>query len=184
LAKKSKAKVAKPRKRKPDQRSRKSKKPKRRKLVRPKRYDARLEDGLRTLRETKSLAKASRKIGVPPGVLRRYALGTGTIERRNGRWLLKRDRRFRRMLVYSNGQRELVTVHNGKTASLIGSYMGAVRQFLETENIALLKSYQDQSFPDIQGKRHFFITSPNLLLRLDASGFEANDLPYEILKQP
>jgi len=43
-----------------------------------------------------------------------YALATGIAERRDGKWRFKRDRRFRQMPVYSDGQRVVITVHNGK----------------------------------------------------------------------
>lgn len=146
------------------------------------RYNPRLEQGLKEMRKGVSVALAARKIGVTPGVLRRYVVGTGTVQFRDGKRIFKRDRRFRRMPIYSDGRREIVTVHNSKTARLIGKYMSAVRQFFETENIELLAPFRGQSIPDISGKRYVFETRPNVLFRLDASGVEPFELVYSIMK--
>ncbi len=128
------------------------------------------------------MAEFARKIGATPAQLRSYAISTGTVERRDGKWHLKRYRRFRRMPLYSDGRRVVITVHNSKTARLIGKYMGTVRQFFETEDIELLAPFHGQSVPDISGKRYFFETRPNVLLRLDASGVEPFELVYAIVK--
>jgi len=149
---------------------------------RARRYDSRLEAGLKYMRNGDSLAEAARKIGATTAQLRSYAASTGIVERRGGKWHFKRDRRFRRMPIYSNGKRVVLTVHNSKTASQIGAYMRAVRLFFETEGITLLDPFQGKSVPDINGKRYPFETRPNVLLRLDASGIEPFELVYEIVK--
>jgi len=168
-------------KKRPPRRPGKTRKPQRSSPAR--RYDSRLEFGLKYIREGDSLAEAARKIGATPAKLRSYAAATGIVSRKDGKWHFKRDRRFRRMPVYSDGRRAVITVHNGKTASLIGSYMRAVRLFFDTENVHLLDPYRDQSVPDIAGKRYVFETRPNVLLRLDASGVEPFELVYEIVKR-
>jgi hypothetical protein len=182
MAKKPKKQSVKPPKRPARQRSRKAKKPRRRAST-PRRYDPRLEMGLKHMRDDGSLAEAAKKIGVTRAQLRSYAISTGIVERRSGKWHFKRDRRFRRMPIYANGQRLVITVHNSKTASQIGAYMRAVRLFFKTEDIALLAPFQDQSVPDIHGKRYIFETHPNVLFRLDASGIEPFEIAYEIVKR-
>jgi hypothetical protein len=151
--------------------------------ARARRYDSRLEFGLQYMRKGESLAEAASKIGVTPAKLRGYAVATGIVTRKDGVWHFKRDRRFRRMPLYSDGRRTVITVHNGRTASLIGSYMRAVRLFFATEDIHHLDPFRDQSAPDINGKRHVLETRPNVLLRLDASGIEPFELAYEIVKR-
>ena len=154
-----------------------------RRIVRARRYDPRLEFGLQYMREGNPLAEAARKIGVTPAHLRSYVTATGIATRKSGKWHFKRDRRFRRMPLYSDGRRIVITVHNGKTASLIGSYMRAVRLFFDTEDIHLLDPFREQSVPDANGKRYVFETRPNVLLRLDASGIEPFEITYEIVKR-
>lgn len=154
-----------------------------RRLVKTKRYDACLEFGIAYMRRGDTLAEAARKIGVTPTKLRSYAAASGIVTRKGGKWHFKRDRRFRRMPLYSDGRRVVITVHNGKTASLIGSYMRAVRLFFDTENIHLLDQFRDQSVRDVNGKRYVFEVRPNILLRLDASGVEPFELVYEIVKR-
>ena len=163
-------------------RSRRIKKPSRR-APKPRRYDPRLEMGLKHMRGGDSQAEAARKIGVIPTQLRAYVISTGLAERRDGKWHFKRDRRFRRMPLYADGKRVVVTVHNSKTASLIGAYMRAVRAFFESEDIELLTPFQDQSVPDVHGKRYVFESRPNVLFRLDASGIEPFEITYEIVKR-
>lgn len=154
-----------------------------RRSARAKRYDPRFEFGLKYMREGDALAEAARKIGVKPARLRSYIAATGIVTRKGGKWHFKRDRRFRRMPIYSDGRRAIITVHNGKTASLVGSYMRAVRLFFATEDIHQLDPFRDQSVPDISGKRYAFETRPNVLLRLDAAGVEPFELAYEIVKR-
>jgi len=148
----------------------------------PQRYDPRLEQGLRYMRSGDSLAAAARKMGTTPSRLRRYATKTGVVSRRDGKWVFKRDRRFRRMPLYTNGTRAVITVHNSTTAKRIGQYMNAVKRFFETEDVSLLAPFQGQSVPDVLGKRYVFETRPNVLFRLDASGVEPFELVYAIVK--
>jgi hypothetical protein len=154
-----------------------------RRAARPRRYDSRLELGLKYIRQGDALAEAARKIGVKPSQLRSYIAATGIVTRKGGKWLFKRDRRFRRMPIYSDGKRAIITVHNGKTSSLIGSYMRGVRVFFATEDIHELDPFRNQSVPDVNGKRYVFETRPNVLLRLDAAGIEPFELAYEIVKR-
>ncbi len=162
-------------------RSRKTSKKKQR-ISRVRRYSVTLESGLTYMREGQSLAQAAHKTGVTPSQLRRYAAGTGIVFRKDGKWRFKRDRRFRKMPVYSEGRHVVVTVHNGKTASLIGSYMRAVRMFFETEDLGQLDLFRGKSVRDVNGKRYVFETRPNVLFRLDAAGIEPFDLHYQIVK--
>jgi hypothetical protein len=161
----------------------KPKKRTKRSASRARRYDPRLEFGLKYMREGDSIAEAARKIGVTPAQLRSYAAATGIVTRKGSKWVFKRDRRFRRMPIYSDGNRSVITVHNGKTASIIGAYMRAVRLFFTTEDIHHLDPFRDRSVPDINGKRYVFETRPNVLFRLDASGVEPFELAYEIVKR-
>jgi hypothetical protein len=144
-------------------------------------YDPQLETGLTFMREGDSLAAAARKIAVTPGRLRRYVTGTGVVERKDGAWLFKRDRRFRRLAIYSDG-RELVATVSHKTSTRVGAYMNAVKQFLSTEDISLLAPFQGESVTDVKRKRYALETRPNVLFRLDAAGVEPFELVYAIVK--
>ena len=145
-------------------------------------YDARLEMGLKSMRLGDSLAAAARSVNVSPKRLRRYITAMGVVERRNEKWTFKRDRRFRRMPIYSDGERIVVTVPDLNAARLIGEYMGAVRRFFETEDIDLLAKFRGQSVRDVSRKRFVLETRPNTLFRLDASGVEPFELVYAIVK--
>ncbi|MGA7711199.1 MAG: hypothetical protein WCA81_04805 [Rhizomicrobium sp.] len=179
MAYKSKKSAQSPRKRRTRARKRKTQK---RRVLRTYRFNSRLEAGLRQMRNGASLSEAAGKIGVTASRLREYVRATGVVERKDGKWHFKRDRRFRRMPMYSDGKRIVITVHNSKTASLIGAYMRAVRLFFETEKTALLKPFHEKSVPDVNGKRYIFETRRNVLFRLDASGIEPFEFVYAIVK--
>jgi hypothetical protein len=158
-----------------------------RKQARPSRiteskYDARFEMGLKSMREGDSLAAAARKINVSAKRLRRYITATGVVERSERRWVFKRDRRFRRIPIYADGRRVVITVRDLKAAQLVGQYMSAVRQFLETENVDVLAPFRGQSVPDVLRRRYVFETRPNVFFRIDASGVEPFELVYTIVK--
>ena len=134
------------------------------------------------MRSGDTLAAAARKIGVSASELRRYVKRSGVVERRNGRWRFKRDRRFRRIPLYSSGRRIVIIVRNIKSAGRVGEYMNAVKQFLATENIDLLAPFEGRFIVDASGKHHAFETRPNVLFRLDASDIEPFELVYAIIK--
>jgi hypothetical protein len=134
------------------------------------------------MRAGDSLADAAKKISVKPKQLREYIRATGVADDRNGKWRFKRDRRFRRLPVFSNGESVVVTVADLKSARRVGEYMNVVRQFFETEDIGLLTPYQGKSVSDVSGKKYVFETRPNFLFKIDASGPEPFEIVYAIVK--
>jgi hypothetical protein len=86
MAKKTRKKSPKRRKSIAARRTRKPKKATRR--TNPaRRYDPRLEFGLKYMHEGDSLAEAARKIGVMPAQLRSYAAATGIVTRKGSKWV-------------------------------------------------------------------------------------------------
>jgi hypothetical protein len=124
--------------------------------------DARLQLGLRVLRQEGSLSSAAREAKISPERLRRVAIEKKLIERQGRRWAVRHDLP-RRMLLFSNGKELTVIVGDFDAASKIGRYMAAVRKFLRTNNPDGLGEFAGQSVTDVSGKTHVFETRRNTL---------------------
>lgn len=142
--------------------------------------DARLQRGLRILREVKDLLAAARAARTTPKRFAAFALKKGAIRKQGKRWIVTR-RLPRRMLVYSAGREVIVTVPNAASASLIGRYMAAVRQFLRTNKPDVLEPFSGRSVKDIAGKSHPFVADPNVVYRLSSVSDQAFERIYRIV---
>jgi hypothetical protein len=120
-------------------------------------------------RERLSLTAAARETGTRPETVRRLA-GTALVRVR-GRWKSKpADRLERRMLFYDRRGSTFVTVRSSTTASRIGEYHNAIKEFLETGHPSKLNAFRGMSFLDVKGKRRQFLTRPMVIRRLARVG--------------
>lgn len=142
--------------------------------------DKRIQRGLRILQEMKDLFPAARAAGVSPKQFAKAALEKGAIRKQGNRWVV-RGSLPRRMLIFSGGREVVVTVRGIKSASLVGRYMVAVRQFLRTNNSDALEPFAGRSVKDTAGKSHPFETSPNAIYRLASAGDQAFEQIYRIV---
>lgn len=147
----------------------------------PPRYDRRLEEGLKAIRDGKTLREAARSIHAAPETLRSYIVGTGVAEKPAHRWRIGADARNRIMPLFSGGRQHTVTVDGYDTAFQIGRYMAAVSQFLDTNDPTVLDPFDGQSVTDIKGRQYVFETRPNVLYRLSQSGNEPFEQVYRIV---
>jgi hypothetical protein len=141
--------------------------------------DARLERGLRVLAETKDINTAARSIRVSAERFKRAAKRKAAIQKRRGFWTIVR-RLPRKMPIFSGGRQLAVTVRSN-SASLIGRYMLAVRQFLRSNDPKFLDEFKGRSVKDVRGKAHPFETDPNTLYRLSSAGNEPFEDIYRIV---
>ena len=141
--------------------------------------DARLERGLRVLAETKDIKTAARSIRVSPERFERAAKRKAAIQKRKGFWTVVR-RLPRKMPIFSGGRQLAVTVRSN-SASLIGRYMLAVRQFLRSNDPKFLGEFKGRSIKDVRGNAHPFETDPNTLYRLSSAGNEPFEDIYRIV---
>jgi hypothetical protein len=135
---------------------------------------------LRTLRQEKNLATAAKSAGVSPERLKHAAANKGAIIKKGRRWIVRPDLP-RRMPLYSRGREIAIIVGDLDTASLIGSYMSAVGQFLTTNNRAWLMPFVGKSVTDTSGKAHPFESNPNALYRLASAGGDLFEQIYRIV---
>jgi hypothetical protein len=141
--------------------------------------DARLERGLQVLAETKDIKTAARSIRVSAERFERAAKRKAAIQKRKGFWTVVR-RLPRKMPIFSGGRQLAITVKSN-SASLIGRYMLAVRQFLRSNDPNFLDEFKGRSVKDTRGKVYPFETDPNVLYRLSSAGNEPFEDIYRIV---
>lgn len=143
-------------------------------------FDRRLEEGFRALRDGQTLASSAKSVRVSPERLRRYVTETGMVRREGRRWIVGPDVRSRIMKMFSNGEVQQVTVAPDE-ARLVGAYHSAVGQFLNTNDPDHIAIFDGMYVTDVKGKAHPFETDPNTLYRLSETGSDSFEDVYRIV---
>jgi hypothetical protein len=146
----------------------------------PPRYNAKLERGLRSVREGKTLQQASKSAHVAPERLRNYMIQTGVAEKQGRRWTVGPDLRPRDILVFSRGRGEIITVAGYDQAAEIGLYMQTVKEAMDSGNQSLLDPFVGKAVRDVHGRRHPYETNLNVLYRLHEQGGPTFEQVYNI----
>ncbi len=144
-------------------------------------YDRRLEEGLKQIREGKTLQAAARSIRVAPERLRGYISQTGVTQKQGRRWVVTDDKRERVVQLYSDGKAQQITVAGYDESVQVGLYMSAVKLFLATNDTQHLSPFVDKTITDTNGKTYTYETRPNVLYKLDAVGAEPFEQVYRIV---
>jgi hypothetical protein len=139
-------------------------------------YDRKLEEGLKKVREGKTVPQAAASIGEPPERLRDYLARTGVGEKQKGRWFVGEDHRIREMSIYSQGRRISLSLAFDESRK-VGAFMSAVGQALDSNDPEPLVPFEGDGVTDIDGEFHSFEVRMNVLYRLDAE----RETPYEQL---
>jgi|SRR5208282_5803303 len=117
-------------------------------------------------REKVSPRKAAYQVGL---TLERVIANTNAFRKKHGRWTVtKSDRIPRVLLIYERGRKTIVEVASSRTASTIGEYHNAVKQFLDTGKSSFLKEFRKKRFKDIHGKFHTLDTRPQAVFKIKA----------------
>lgn len=140
---------------------------------------ARLEAALKELRRSQNQSRAASEAGVSAERFRKF-LHDNELAKREGRKWVFTDQRPREMTAITiNGVRVLKVAGFDQT-SLIGRHEAAVKNFLQTNDAALLAPFKGQSVKDVKGRTHFFETRPNTIHRLANSEPEAFEMVYRL----
>src|SRR5271155_29255 len=126
------------------------------------------EKAVRAMQFGIPLRRSAKVYGLSEQHLRRYAkenVGAKYIRR----WWIFEDQRPRRVPVSSEGQLKTLVLPP-YDASLAGSFMQAVRQFLHRGDLSLLDPYVGRGVTDVTGRFHPFETDPNRLYEIDSAG--------------
>jgi hypothetical protein len=142
--------------------------------------DERLEAALRQLRQTHNQAKAAKEVGVSPERFRRFLHEQKLAERKGRVWEIT-DTRPRLMTTLTTRGGMDLTLPGFATASLVGQHNGAVKSFLDTNDVSRLRRFEGVTVQDTSRRTHVLETRPNIIRRLDASG-ESFEQIYRIVQ--
>ncbi len=121
---------------------------------------------LSAMREGKFLTKSSKEMGITSNKVKRHL---GRVIRKKGRiWVSsKKDCIERSMTIYEKGMRKTIVLVSSIDASLIGTYLNAVKKFLATGDKQVLKPFRKKQVKDSKGKNHILETRPEKLFEID-----------------
>jgi hypothetical protein len=141
--------------------------------------DDRLQLAFKVLRQEKSLIAAARAAKISPERLRHFATENRVLAKDGRRWIVPPEVP-RRMLLFSDGRADYVTVRKPES-SQIGRFMSAVSAFLRTNNSAGLREFEGTSVTDVTGRPHPFETRPNKFYRLASAHDQSFEHIYRIV---
>ena len=141
-----------------------------------------LDHARRLFMVTRSVKGAARSTGVSESQLRRlirnYRLAKW--DQSKHKWKIT-DRVTREVGIASNGRAKAIVVRGFVRAQLAKGYTAAVKNFLETNDVAALAPYQGLSITDVGKNKHLLETRPNVLLRLANTGGDAEMKIYRLI---
>ena len=92
---------------------------------------------------------------------------TNALRKINGRWQVKkRDRIHRSMIINENGKTVSIETNDSRTASIIGRYQNAVKQFTTNGNATALSKFSKKKARDSKGNLHSLETNPETILKI------------------
>ena len=93
---------------------------------------------------------------------------TNGFKKTNGRLVVKRwDRIKRVMRINSSGEEKSIEIRDSRTASVVGRYHNAVKQFLNTGDKTKLSKFRNKKVKDSKGKLHKLETNPDEIIRIN-----------------
>jgi hypothetical protein len=93
---------------------------------------------------------------------------TNGFKKVNDKPVVKRwDRITRVMRINSGGKEKSVEVKDSRTASVVGRYHNAVKQFLNTGDKTKLSKFRNKKVKDSSGKLHKLETNPEEIIRIN-----------------
>jgi hypothetical protein len=140
-----------------------------------------LEDALKLFRQTGNRAGAAKALGIAPERFSRFLADAVKVSGR-GKSLTISDTRPREMNVLTAGEMRRITLSDFDQAALNGEHLSAVRAFLNSNDIDLLRRFEGRSVIDAKGAAHPLETDPNTLHRIAASDEPAFPEIYRIVQ--
>ena len=122
---------------------------------------------LSELRNTKSktLPQAASDNGI---TVKNVMKHTNGFKKVNGKPVVKRwDRIKRVMRINSDGKEKSIEIQDSRTASVVGRYHNAIKQFLNTGDKTKLSKFRNKKVKDSKGKLHRLETRPNKIIKIN-----------------
>lgn len=93
---------------------------------------------------------------------------TNGFKKVNGKPVVKRWDRIKRVMRINTDKKEKsVEIKDSRTASVVGRYHNAVKQFLNTGDKSKLSKFRNKKVKDSKGKLHRLETSPDEIIRIN-----------------
>ena len=93
---------------------------------------------------------------------------TNGFKKVNGKPVVKRWDRIRRVMRINTGRKEKsVEIKDSRTASVVGRYHNAVKQFLNTGDKTKLAKFRNKKIKDSKGKLHRLETNPDEIIKIN-----------------
>lgn len=143
--------------------------------------DPRFEDALKLYRQTGNRAGAAKSLGIAPERFSRFLSDVVQVSGR-GKSLKIADSRPRDMTVITDGDRRRMRLRDFEQASFNGEHLNAVKAFVSSNDIDVLRRFDGQSVIDAKGDAHPLETDPNILHRIVASDEPAFPEIYRIVQ--
>lgn len=93
---------------------------------------------------------------------------TNGFKKVNGKPVVKRwDRITRVMRINTDRKEKSIEIKDSRTASVVGRYHNAVKQFLNTGDKTKLSKFRNKKIKDSKGKLHRLETNPDEIIRIN-----------------
>ncbi|MCH9658428.1 hypothetical protein K0U27_07005 [archaeon] len=93
---------------------------------------------------------------------------TNGFKKVNGKPVVKKwDRIKRVMRVNTAGKEKSLEIQDSRTASVVGRYHNAVKQFLNTGDKSKLSKFRNKNVKDSKGRSHRLETNPDEIVRIN-----------------
>jgi len=122
---------------------------------------------LSELRNTKSktISQAANDNNI---TVRNVMKHTNGFKKVNGKPVVKRWDRIKRVIrINTDGKEKSVEIRDSRTASVVGRYHNAIKQFLNTGDKTKLSKFRNKKVKDSKGKLHRLETRPNKIIRIN-----------------
>lgn len=115
--------------------------------------------------KTKTIQQAARENSVSVNTVLKHTNGFKKI---NNKLIVKKwDRIPRVMRINTDGKEKSIEIKDSRTASVVGRYHNAVKQFLNTGDKTKLQKFRSKKVKDSKGKLHKLETNPEEIIRIN-----------------
>ena len=93
---------------------------------------------------------------------------TNGFKKVNGKLVVKRWNRIQRVMkINTNSREKSIIIQDSRTASVVGRYHNAVKQFLNTGDKTKLSKFRNKKVKDSKGKLHKLETNSEEIIRIN-----------------